>query len=585
MSAVEEIKQQVVIVGAGPVGLLGSWILTNLGVPVLLIERFPSRQPVPKAHALSPRSLEICRQLGISTAEIRTYGAPREEAMRVRFRTVLSGEELGTLPYERMDSGVFEFTPEMIHNISQPEFQDLLVRYLESKSEMFEIRRRLSFHGVIQEGENVLLDLKDEVTGEMKKLKTRFLIGCDGAGSAVRSAAGITMSGEPDSHRLMTIHIDANLKEVVGGDGCGMLNWILDPKGRGNFIGYNLAKNCVFMHHFDADKKPISAFTDEECRRIVDEAIGKKIPYNVLNKASWAHTRRVADTYCVRNVFLAGDSAHTFPPTGGLGLNSGIGDIHALAWRLAAVLNGWGGEALLASYSNERRPVAEICSHQSIKNGKKIFVLLKEFLSDSEDLDSAREKMHENLKDAEVRKRITDAIEFQREHFDNLNLHIGYKYIDNWQPTSSSDYVPSFEAGSRLPHAWIDLNRSSATFEHTLAPPPPTDLTYAQDPALLTDKRNSTLDLVHVSGLTLLVGPTCPAVDGLAASFKKASIPLRVAVVGQDFEVGSEWLKSSGLADGGALLVRPDQHVLRKVKAGENVDEVVNAAKTFVGQV
>lgn len=118
----------------------------------------------------------------------------------------------------------------------------------------------------------------------------------------------------------------------------------------------------------------------------------------------------------------AGDAAHSFPPTGGLGLNSGIGDVHNLTYKLAAALQGWGGKALLASYGEERRPVAEINSKQSVKNGKKIFSFLKTLGTENiSDIAESRKALYAAIRDPSKQQMIKDHVEGQREHFDNVS--------------------------------------------------------------------------------------------------------------------------------------------------------------------
>lgn len=117
----------------------------------------------------------------------------------------------------------------------------------------------------------------------------------------------------------------------------------------------------------------------------------------------------------------AGDAAHSFPPTGGLGLNSGLADVHNLAYKLALVLKGKGSDSLLDTYESDRRHVAVVNSMQSVKNGKKIFKLLKT-LGIGDDVMAARKNLYTNIQDPEKMKVIDQGIEEQREHFDNVSL-------------------------------------------------------------------------------------------------------------------------------------------------------------------
>ncbi|BAE62430.1 unnamed protein product [Aspergillus oryzae RIB40] len=134
----------ILIIGSGPCGLLLAFMLARLGVRSLIVERYPTRLDAPKAHALSPRSLELCRQFGLDVNKIRNIGAAREDAHWVNFVTSLSGKLVGRLPYERMDAEVLNDTPTMIHNIPQPEFEDLIARELPNH-DLVEVRKNHSF--------------------------------------------------------------------------------------------------------------------------------------------------------------------------------------------------------------------------------------------------------------------------------------------------------------------------------------------------------------------------------------------------------------------------------------------------------
>ncbi|KAM0747976.1 3-propionate hydroxylase [Meredithblackwellia eburnea MCA 4105] len=556
----------ILIVGGGPSGLLEAYLLAKLGVPSLVVERHPTRLGAPKAHALSPRSLEICRQFGLSVSAIRSLGSPRDEARHVRFVASLSGMQVGTLPYERMDLDVLEHTPEMIHNIPQPEFEALLSKELKGNP-LVEVRLGVTWVSCTQDGNVVVSTVEDSVSNTTYEIESKYVVACDGANSRVRKFLGVNMTGEDAYETLLTIHFNANLKKVVG-ERTGMLHWIMDPEARGFIIAYNLDGNQVLIHNFDAKVKKVSDFTDEECHRIVTKAIGQDTPFDVIGKAGWILSRRVADQYRVGNVFLSGDSAHAFPPTGGLGLNSGIADAHCLASKLAAVYHGWAREIVLDTYEQERRPVAIVNSEQSVKNGVKIFQLLRELKTEATDPAEARIEMLEHLKDPNVKGHIDSLIEDQREHFDNLMLHIGYVYGDKEKPSHASHFKPNYGPGARLPHCWIrplvpldPLDRST--------PLPPVDLSYLRDaPAGYTDTRKySTLDLLSSAGLTLLSGAEGSEMAAkLEGELQKLKVPTTRKTMGVDFELvgehAREWSDGLQFSKGCVAVVRPDQHIL-----------------------
>ncbi|OJJ48746.1 hypothetical protein ASPZODRAFT_158388 [Penicilliopsis zonata CBS 506.65] len=579
-----ESTHPVLIIGGGPSGLLLAFILSQFGVPSLLVERYNTRLAAPKAHALSPRSLELCRQVGLDVNEMRAQGTSRADAYWVNFITSLGGRLVGRLPYERMDREVLDATSMMIHNIPQPDFEELVAKRVR-KSPLVGIRKNHSFVKLEDRGSYVVTTIEDRNTQQEYQVRSSHVVACDGAKSAVRRYLGVESEGEDSYETMMTIHINADLRPVLK-DRVGMLHWVMDPEAAGFIIGYDLSVNQVLICNFDSDKYPVSAWNEAHCRKVVDKAIGANVPYEVLSYRPWILSRKVAKSYRVGNVFLAGDAAHSFPPTGGLGLNSGIGDVHNLAYKLAAVHGGWGGDRLLDSYEADRRQVALVNSLQSVKNGKQIFGLLKTIGTTDPDTDAARRNLFRNIDDHAKMQDISQGIEEQREHFDNLGLHVGYVYGDDKIPPHASTYTPVCIPGARLPHAWIQVLAPEKV------PLPAIDCSYVTDlsPAEVRAKQFSTLDLCAFDAFTLFVDARSAALwehrlrdvrQRLPPSVA-ASLKLRIAVCGVDFELhpghnSTAWLQLMKLSDGQGTLVRPDQHILMCFDSQSRPEEVLDA--------
>ncbi|KAJ9619096.1 hypothetical protein H2204_012807 [Knufia peltigerae] len=460
----------------------------------------------------------------------------------------------------------------MIHNIPQPAFEQYLTDVL-AKDSNVDIRRGVSFISLRQDGfQAVITTVEERTTGHQFQIRSKYLIACDGARSKVRTGLGIGSDGEDSYETMMTIHFNANLRPIVG-NRVGMLHWIADPLASGFIIAYDLSGNSVLISNFDATKQPVESWNQELCRQTVTSAIGKDIPFDVLSYRPWVLSRKVARFYRQGNVFLAGDAAHSFPPTGGLGLNSGLGDVHNLAYKIALVLQGKASERLLDSYDEERRQVAIVNSIQSVKNGKQIFGLLKT-LGIGEDAVRARRNLYASLGDPDKKREIDEGIEAQREHFDNLALHIGYVYGDKSIPPHASKYVPSFAVGARLPHAWIRLLRQQSSTKPNLAP---VDVSYVDEFSAddIQLRQHSTLDLCDIDKFTLL--GNLDSVPGVK-SYR----------LGRDFEVvgpGADgWLASSGLDKAGGLLVRPDQHILMVLDATNTAKDVEIVLDKYLGR-
>ena len=265
----------------------------------------------------------------------------------------------------------------------------------------------------------------------------------------------------------------------------------------------------------------------------------------VLHRGTWTMSAQVAQRLRDGRIFLAGDAAHRFPPTGGLGLNSGVQDVHDLVWRLVAVEDGWATEALLDSYESERLPVARNNAEQSLRNANKL-LQIPQALGVFDEPTTAR--MRATLADPEGRRAVEAAIANQAEHFDMLGLQLGFSYESGAVAPDGSarpalanpvrEYEASSRPGARLPHAWLE--RDGQTI--------------------------STLDCVDGRRFVLLSHGAhdlwAKAVEGVAG------LPLDHVRIGEDVQdVDGHWAEVCGLEPGGALLVRPDQHVAWRTTA------------------
>jgi hypothetical protein len=343
------------------------------------------------------------------------------------------------------------------------------------------------------------------------------------------------------------IHFEANLRSIVERRP-GILYWNLDPDAPGVFVAHDIDRTWVFMHPYDADTQSAVAYTVPVCAEIVRRALGTDgIEFTIRDVSPWTMTAQIATHYTAGHVFLVGDSAHRFPPTGGLGMNTGIQDAHNLVWKLRAVADGWALPAILETYESERRPVAQRNAEQSFGNALKMLSVF-DALGLAGDPTVARQCLGALLADATGRARIRNAIDEQQEHFDLFGLQLGFVYEagaivgDDTEPPvggdSVRDYVPSGRPGARVPHAWIEPSGA----------------------------RRSTLDLVPYDRFTMLCGP-----EGFAwldATAQISGPPIRCLLAGCDFtDRDGRWAAMTEVGRDGALLVRPDQHIAWRARA------------------
>ena len=483
---------------------------------------------------MNPRSLEIFRTMGVDMRALRAAGTSRRDGAHVSWVTTLSGTELGRLPYERQDDDVLALTPEPLLNLSQHRLEPILVEHL-GREPRAELRWRHEWQALAEDATGVTSHVRDLAAGEDYEVRSRWVLAADGAGSRVRKALGIEMVGPDQLQSFIMVHVEANLRALVR-DRPAILYWVSDPACAGTFVAHDIDRSWVFMHRFDPATEPAAGFTPEVCAGLVRRAIGRDdVALTVRDVSPWTMTAQVAERFGAGRIFLIGDSAHRFPPSGGLGLNTGVQDAHNLAWKLAWVHGDRASEALLDTYEVERRPVAQINAEQSFVNAMKMLEAFMAFGFGDPDVPAASARFTEMLATAAGRARFAEVIEAQQEHFDMLGLQLGFAYDDgalvpdgSSRPTPANpvrDVIPSGRPGSRLPHGWVE--------------------------------RRSTLDLVSTDDCTVLAGS---AGDGWRAA--AAQLSLRCLVVGRDFaDPAGEWARVAGIGADGALLVRPDQHV------------------------
>ena len=458
----QRLEVPVLVVGAGPVGLTASLLLARQGVRTRVVDRRDGPHRAPQAHVVNPRTLEICRAAGVDMAQLRARATRREDGSHVVWMTKLAGEELGRLPYERQGDENLQYTPTPLLNLSQHLFEPILLDRLREESDA-EVRYRHQWDALEQDGDGVTSRIDDLETGCSYAVHSRYVLAADGAGSRVRKAVDIGMLGPDRLQSFVMIHFQADLRSIVR-ERPAILYWLVDPEVMGTLVAHDIDRTWVFMQPYDPDTESADAYTDRVCAEIVRRALGRDdVDFVVRDVSTWTMTAQVADRYASGRVFLIGDSAHRFPPTGGLGMNTGIQDAHNLVWKLCAVDAGWAPGSLLETYESERRPVAQHNADHSLNNAMKMWEVFQALGILPGDRSGSKERMEATLADRAGRERLRVAIQNQQEHFDMFGLQLGFSYATGAlvagapeTPTGATpgrDFVPTTRPGSRVPHA------------------------------------------------------------------------------------------------------------------------------------
>ncbi|MER5983556.1 FAD-dependent monooxygenase [Streptomyces sp. NPDC001787] len=349
-------RTSVLIAGGGPVGLTLSALLSRYGVDHFLVEARPTTSRHPKARGISARSMEIFRRMGLEDA-VREAGLPASQVFFYRGRDLVDPDFVRTGLAHRPSDGEPEHTPSPGLICSQDVLEPLLLRHARELAGD-RVRSGTRLVSFTDDGRGTDAVVEDVASGSRHRVRADWLVGCDGTGSTVRTGAGIAMEGPTGLGRFLSVRFEAPLGATVADRASA--SYFLTAPGSGGFMAVDNDRHWIYQHPLAPDAEPAPDLTDRDhLIRLVREAAGiPDLDVTVRDTMTWRMDARLADTYRRSHVLLAGDAAHAIPPTGGHGMNTGIGDADNLAWKLAAVTAGYASEALLDSYGAERRPLA-----------------------------------------------------------------------------------------------------------------------------------------------------------------------------------------------------------------------------------
>jgi putative polyketide hydroxylase len=503
----------VMIVGGGPVGLSAALFLGRHGVRTALVEKRTGTSLLPRAPGLQARTMELFRAAGVHQ-QIRALEMGDSHAYFeggiLRVRTFAEIDDAVVLEAPSLDGP--DISPERVMGCGQDRYEKVLTDLARAGGTDLRFHTRLE--SMAQDADGVTAVVRDTESGECTTIRSAYLIGADGASSSTRRMLGVNRSGRGTVFNALSIYFRApQLESLLKGRKFILCYATAAP---GTMMGLSRLHGCdpwlaAPLYFPEQGEKPAD-FTDERCVDIIRAAAGKAdLDVEVVAKVPWEGAQLVAERFRGDRVFLAGDAAHVHPPAGGFGANTGIHDAHNLAWKLAAVLEGTGDDALLDTYDAERRRVGEAMAEQAM----------------------VRNRIRHGHADEETRAAMVD----------DIIITLGYRYSSSAVVSDEPDapvLTPRLELtgqpGTRAPH--LDLLRDGEPI--------------------------STVDLFW-DELVLLTGAREGGwIEAAERVAKQASVPLRGYVVAPGGDLvpnGRDWATAYGVSPAGAVLVRPDAFV------------------------
>jgi len=464
----------VAIVGGGPVGLLLALFLDLYGVRSVIFNSDPEVRRHPKGSTHNSRTMEHHRRLGIAS-RVRDLSLPINRPTDVSYYTRLTGWELGRfrLPSEAEKrrtvaaAAATDQIPEPLLRANQMYVEAFLLRYARTRPNIT-VRFGWSVNAFRDDEAGVTVEAASRSGSET--WRSQYLVGCDGGRSFVRRSLALRYHGfgkldaphyggrmNATYFRAPTLHRE-HLAHRPGWN-----YWIVNPQIRFVLITLNEADDFLVLSKGSDEGAPP---TDEDMSELIRRGIGTDLPIDILGHWPWtAGVALVAERLTAGRVALAGDAAHLFTPTGGFGMNTGMDDASNLAWKLAALVQGWGGPGLLQSYETERRPIAERNTLAARELNKHLSAM------------PAPPEMEDDTPEGVAARRLVGAhLATMGEEFASIGVQLGARYdgsplIEENGAPPPDDYVhytPSSVPGGRTPHCWLGPGRGygDSLFDH-----------------------------------------------------------------------------------------------------------------------
>jgi 2-polyprenyl-6-methoxyphenol hydroxylase-like FAD-dependent oxidoreductase len=539
---------RVIVLGAGPVGLGAALELARFGVPTVLIEKHDGTSWHPKTRNFNTRTMEIAKGWGAATYKrLRSVDTPAGWKSPIRFTRTAIGEELGTIDSKGFEGPGPDISPAEPIMSSQELIEEILLDAVRA-SGLVDVRFATRATRLVAGGgpsdDGVVLEVQRRGADAVETIAGAALVAADGAASLIRGELGLAMEGPQELSHIVNCYFRADIEPLLG-DRKGVLFFVSNERAQGVLQPLDGAGRWLCQISVPPEEWSLDVFTKERASDWVRAAVGvDDLDATVLSLGLWKLNATVVERLVQGRVVMCGDAAHQFPPTGGLGVNTGLQGMHNVMWKLAYCVQGKAGWPLLATYHTERRGVSQQITMQSLQNSMNVVRINAAAVAGVESGLSTEE-----------------AVAAARRYGNHLGVEFGAVYdspavvTDGTRPPavadSYSDYVQSATPGGRAPHVW--LGRPAAQL--------------------------STLDLFGPA-FTLLTAARGDAWRTCAADVARAlGVPVHA------YTIGTPGLADRGgfadayeIDDDGAVLIRPDGHVGWRSRSGPPSTEKLTAA-------
>lgn len=553
------IETDVLVVGSGPAGLSTAVGLASHGVDHIVITKYQWTANTPRAHITNQGAMEIFRDFGVEK-DVLEKAVPHELMGDTVFCTSLTGEEIGrihtwgTHPLREADYTLSSPTQncDIPQNLLEP---ILLTRAAKLGSK---VRFNTEFISFVQDATGVTTTVLDRISGTEYTIRSKYLVGADGGRSKVAEQAQLPMEGQMDIAGSMNIVFKADLSQYVA-HRPSVLYWVLQPGSTIGGIGLGLVRmvrpwdEWLIVWGYDISQ-PAPEVTDEMAISLVRNLVGEpELEVKIESTSVWGNNKMYATKMNNGRVYCMGDATHRHPPSNGLGSNTSVQDAFNLAWKLAYVLQGKAGEALLDSYTAERAPIAKQIVLRANKSIEEFGGILQALgildTNDPKVMQTRIEARRDNTPEgAKRRAELKTALELKDYEFNAHGVELGQRYASSAvlkdgtpEPAMTRDpelyYHPTTWPGARLPHAWLGKDGYKVSTK---------DITGKGKFALLTG----------ISGEKWAAAASAVA--------KELGLEIDVHVIGagrQYTDLYEDWTRLREVAEDGCVLVRPDQYV------------------------